>query len=67
METAAPWKRWKTNYIFSIVPTALGKLGKKTTTPSFPQFPQPLLLGIVMKKKTQRRLRDGLSKMDWTR
>jgi len=26
--TAAPWKPWKTNCMFSTVPTALGKLGK---------------------------------------
>ena len=26
METAAPWKPWKTNCMFSTVPTALGKL-----------------------------------------
>jgi hypothetical protein len=24
-----------------------GKLGKKTTAPSFPQFPQPLLLSLL--------------------
>jgi len=29
METAAPWKAWKTNCMFSTLPTALGKLGKK--------------------------------------
>jgi len=28
METAALWKPWKTNQMFSTVPTALGKLGK---------------------------------------
>ena len=27
METAARWKPWKTNRLFSTVPTALGKLG----------------------------------------
>lgn len=35
----------------STVPTALGKLGK--IPPSFPHFPQPLLLDIVMKKKEE--------------
>jgi hypothetical protein len=49
METAAPWKPWKTNYMFSTVPTALGKLGKLRS--SFPQFPQPLLLDIVLEKR----------------
>jgi hypothetical protein len=29
METAAPWKPWKTNRMFSTVPTALGKLGTR--------------------------------------
>jgi hypothetical protein len=33
---------------FSTVPTALGKLGKKTTTPSFPQFPQLRRLGLYI-------------------
>jgi len=49
METAAPWKPWKTNCMFSTVPTALGKLGQ--LRPSFPQFPQPLRLDIVLEKK----------------
>jgi hypothetical protein len=38
--------------MFSTVPTALGKLGK--IPPSFPQFPQPLRLDIVMKRKEER-------------
>jgi hypothetical protein len=46
------WKPWKTNCIFSTVPTALGKLGK--SAPRFPQFPQPLLLDIVMQRKEKR-------------
>jgi hypothetical protein len=49
METAARWKPWKTNCLFSTVPTALGKLGK--LRPSFPQFPQPLMLDIVLEKR----------------
>src|SRR5215216_4714937 len=49
METAAQLERWKTNCMFSTVPTALGKLGKRP--PSFPQFPQPLLLDIVYDEK----------------
>jgi len=49
METAARWKPWKTNCLFSTVPTALGKLGQ--LRPSFPQFPQPLRLDIVLEKK----------------
>jgi hypothetical protein len=49
METAAPWKPWKTNYMFSPVPTALGKLGQLRSI--FPQFPQPLMLDIVLEKK----------------
>ncbi|HLA10934.1 MAG TPA: hypothetical protein VJ023_10110 [Pyrinomonadaceae bacterium] len=39
--------------MFCTVPTALGKPGKLRS--SFPQFPQPLLLDIVMKKKTEKR------------
>jgi hypothetical protein len=35
--------------MFPTVPTALGKLGKRP--PSFPQFPQPLLLDIVYEEK----------------
>jgi hypothetical protein len=38
--------------MFSTVPPALGKLGK--IPPSFPQFPQPLRLDIVMKRKEER-------------
>ena len=49
METAARWKPWKTNYMFSTLPTALGKLGQ--LRPSFPQFPQPLRLDIVLEKR----------------
>ena len=64
METAAPWKPWKTNYMFSTVPTTLGKLGQ--LRPSFPQFPQPLRLDIVLEKK-ETTLREGLSKIKWTR
>ena len=65
METAAPWKPWKTNYMFSTVPTAVGKLGQLRS--SFPQFPQPLRLDIVLKEKKKQRLREGLSKIEWTR
>jgi hypothetical protein len=38
MEIAAPWKPWKTNCMFSTVPTALGKLGKKHRA-EFPTVP----------------------------
>ena len=65
METAAPWKPWKTNCMFSTVSTALGKLGQ--LRPSFPQFPQPLRLDIVLKKERKQSLREGLSKIEWTR
>src|SRR5258705_5342653 len=44
METAAPWKQWKTNRMFPTVPTTLGKLGKRRS--SFPKFQQPLRLNI---------------------
>ena len=52
METAAPVETVENELLFSTVPTALGKLGKRR--PSFPQFPQPLLLDIVMKRKEER-------------
>jgi hypothetical protein len=52
VETAAPWKPWKTNCMFPTVPTALGKLGKRR--PSFPQFPQPLRLDILIKKERHK-------------
>ena len=58
METAALWKAWKTNSLFSTLPTALGKLGKRR--PSFPRFPQPLLLEIVSKQK-EKTAADGPS------
>jgi hypothetical protein len=35
METVAPWKAWKTNCMFSTLPTALGKLGtRRRVSPS---------------------------------
>jgi hypothetical protein len=49
METAARWKPWKTNCMFSTVPAALGKLGQLRL--SFPQFPQPLRLDIGLQKR----------------
>ena len=69
METAAPletvenelhvfhrshsaWKTRQKTAEFPTVSTALGKLGKRP--PSFPQFPQPLLLDIVMKRNEER-------------
>jgi hypothetical protein len=64
METAARWKPWKTNYMFSTVSTALGKLGQ--LRPSFPQFPQPLMLDIVLEKEVTTPS-EGLSKIEWTR
>jgi hypothetical protein len=51
--------------MFSTVPTALGKLGK--LRPSFPQFPQPLRLDIVLKTKRKQPLskpkKNGVDKM----
>ena len=46
--------------MFSTFPTALGKLGQLRS--SFPQFPQPLLPDIVLKKERKQSLREGLSK-----
>ena len=52
METAAQLETVENELLFSTVPTALGKLGKRP--PSFPQFPQPLLLDIVYEAKKKR-------------
>jgi hypothetical protein len=57
--------RGKPTTCFPPFPTALGKLGQ--LRPSFPQFPQPLLLDIVLKKKKKQSLLEGLSKIEWTR
>jgi len=40
----------KINSDFSTVPTGLGKLSVEST-PSFPQFPQPLLLGYINEER----------------
>jgi hypothetical protein len=55
--------RGKRTICFPPFPTALGKLG---TASSFPQFPQPLLLDVVMKKKAEKRFLEGLAKIEWT-
>jgi hypothetical protein len=58
-------KTGKTNCMFSTIPTALGKLGQ--LRPSFPQFPQPLRLDIVLKTKRKQPLskpkKNGVDKM----
>lgn len=58
-------KRGKRTACFPPFPPRLEN-SAKNTTPSFPQFPQPLLLDIVMKKKTdvpRRPNQIGLDKM----
>jgi len=55
METAAPWKPWKTNCMFSTVPTALGKLGKKHGA-EFPTVPTASTAGYLFRGKKKQRL-----------
>jgi len=52
METAAPWKPWKTNCMFSTVPTALGKLDKKHRA-EFPTVPTASTAGYCFEEKKE--------------
>jgi len=59
METTAQWKPWKTNCMFSTVPTALGKLGKKR--PTFPQFPQPYCWILLLREENVMKKRKAIA------
>jgi hypothetical protein len=63
METAAPWKPWKTNCMFSTVPTALGKLGKKSRV----FHSSHSLYGWISIDEKRKPFREGLNKIEWTR
>jgi hypothetical protein len=54
METAALWKPWKNElHVFPPFPQRLENSAKDV--PTFPQFPQPLLLLVTIRRKEKER------------
>jgi hypothetical protein len=63
VETAAPWKPWKTNGVFSTVPTALGKLGSRRRVPTVPTASAAGYIVRERKQLSERLLKIEVDKM----